>query len=203
MTPPPAAVAVEILRVDRLPSTPWKNRLGTTRAIAAAPPGADFDSADWRVDLSDIRGPADFSRLPGIDRLLMPLATGLRLGFEGAPPAAVEIFQPLAFDGAAQAACDVAPEAAGGLSVVNLLLRRGRHTGRLAAFPGSGRLHAPGGAVVLYAARGNFTLVLDGGAPLRLDTGHAAVYRDATAPLAFDPARPWSLLVAATIDAAG
>ena len=85
------------------------------------------------------------------------------------------------------------------MPVINLLLRRGRRTGQLIRFPASGRVREPGGAVVVYAARGGFTLVLAGGQPVPLDCGQAAVLRDAAAPLAFDPYRPGSMLIAAVI----
>ena len=62
---------LEILRVERLPAEPWKNKGGITRTIAAAPPDAGIDTADWRVALSDIERPGPFSHLPGIDRLLL------------------------------------------------------------------------------------------------------------------------------------
>jgi len=194
---------MDILRIERLPAVPWKNKGGTTRAIAATPPGADFDDAGWRVDLSDIRSPGAFSHFPGVDRILMPLATGLQLGFDGAAPTPVEVFHATAFDGETPVTCALGAEAGSGVQVLNLLLRRGQHTGRLTHFAGSGHLREPGGAVILYAVRGGFTLVLDGGQPMPLDAGQAAVYRDATVPMAFEPYRPWSMLVAAVIRPAG
>lgn len=191
---------MDIVRVDRLPAVPWKNKGGTTRAIAASPPDADFDTADWRVDLTDIIRAGPFSHLPGIDRILLPVGAGLRLGFDGADPTPVAIFDATAFDGATPTVCDLDAQTAGrGVQVVNLLLRRGRTTGRLLGFPGAGRLREPGGTVVLYAARGGFTLVEDGGRPVPLDAGHAAMHADAAAPLAFEPYRPWSMLIAAVI----
>lgn len=191
---------MDIIRVDRLPAVPWKNKGGTTRAIAASPPDADFDTADWRVDRTDITRAGPFSHLSGIDRILLPLGAGLQLGFDGAAPAPIEIFHATAFDGATPTVCDLdAMAAGGGVQAINLLLRRGRTTGRLLGFPGSGRLREPGGIVVLYAARGGFTLVADGGRPVPLDVGHAALHADAAAPLAFEPYRPWSMLIAAII----
>jgi environmental stress-induced protein Ves len=190
---------MDILHVDRLPLEPWKNRGGTTRAIAAAPPGAGFDTVDWRVDLTEITRPGAFSHLPGIDRVLLPLASGLSLGHDGAEPMPVEIFGAVAFDGAAPTQCALSAEASRGVPVLNLLLRRGRHAGDLRVFAGSGRLRQPGGAVVLYAARGGFNLVLDGERPVPLDAGRAAVNRDGERSLAFEPYRPWSLLIAAMI----
>lgn len=194
---------MDLLRVDRLPAMPWKNGGGTTRRIAASPPDADFDVADWRVDLSDITRPGPFSHLAGVDRLLMPLATGLRLGLDGGALQPVGIFQSIAFDGGAPVVCDLAAEApAAGVPAFNLLLRRGRCVGRLQAIGGPGRLHESAVAIVLYAARGGFNLVLGGERPRAFDAGHAAVVRDTVLPLAFEPYRPWSMLVAASVHTA-
>jgi environmental stress-induced protein Ves len=191
---------MDILRVDGLPAVPWKNGGGITRAIAAVPAGADFDTADWRLDRSDIARAGPFSHLPGIDRLLLPLGVGLLLGFDGAAPEPRDAFLTVGFDGAASAACALAETAApGGVQVLNLLLRRGRAAGRLLPFAGSGRLHEPGSAIVLYGARGGFTMAVGGGQPRRLDAGQAAVHDGSAGVLAFEPYRPWSMLVAAVV----
>jgi hypothetical protein len=85
------------------------------------------------------------------------------------------------------------------VQVLNLLLRRGRAAGRLLPFAGAGRLHEPGGVIVLYGARGGFTMAAGGGRPQRLDAGHAAVHAGSAGALAFEPYRPWSMLVAAVV----
>jgi hypothetical protein len=190
---------MDVIRVDRLPATPWKNKGGTTRTLAVSPPDAGIDAEDWRVALSDVDRPGPFSSYVGYDRLLLPLGTGLRLGFDGAAPAPVPIYQAIAFDGATPTIATLEPEATGRpLQVVNLLLRRGVSTGSLRPFPGSGRLHKPAGTVVLYVTRGGFNVVLDGGRPQALEAGSAAVIGDGR-PLAFEPGRPWSLMVAAVV----
>ncbi|MFP5392094.1 MAG: HutD family protein [Gammaproteobacteria bacterium] len=53
-----------------LESSPWKNGAGCTTEIAAAPPGATFDSFDWRISLATISHDGPFSHFPGIDRTL-------------------------------------------------------------------------------------------------------------------------------------
>jgi environmental stress-induced protein Ves len=189
---------MQIVRVDRVPPEPWKNRGGVTRAITAEPDGAGFDDADWRVDRSDIARAGPFSHLPGIDRILLPLTGGLLLGFDGAAPTQRDIFQPVAFAGETLTACDLAA-GSGTVPVLNLMLRRGRRSGELRCFAGAGWLREPGSAVVLYVARGGFRLVVDDGRPQPLDAGHAAVRRDGAVALAFEPSRPWSYMVAAII----
>jgi len=53
-----------------LESSPWKNGGGSTTEIAAAPPGATFDSFDWRISLATITQDGPFSQFPGIERTL-------------------------------------------------------------------------------------------------------------------------------------
>ena len=53
-----------------LESSPWKNGGGSTTEIAAAPPGATFDSFDWRISLATITHDGPFSQFPGIERTL-------------------------------------------------------------------------------------------------------------------------------------
>lgn len=194
---------MDIIRVDRLPTAPWKNKGGTSRSLAVWPPHAAVDHEEWRVAVSDIDKAGPFSAYPGFDRLLLPLAVGLRLGFDGAAPAPVPIFETIAFDGGVPTACALdADAAAKGIQVVNLLLRRGRRSGRLQAYPGAGRVPAAGGAVVLLAARGGFHLVRGNDRHVALDAGHAAVETAGDAAIAFEPYRPWSVLVAAVIEPA-
>ena len=53
-----------------LEPSPWKNGGGSTTEIAAAPPGATFDSFDWRISLATITLDGPFSQFPGIERTL-------------------------------------------------------------------------------------------------------------------------------------
>lgn len=194
---------MDIIRIDRLPVSPWKNKGGTTRTLAVWPPDAAVDAEDWRVAVSDIGRPGPFSPYPGFDRLLLPLGAGLRLGFDGAEPRPVPIFEAIAFDGGIPTTCALdANAAAAGLQVVNLLLRRGRQSGRLQAHPGAGRVHGAGGAAVLLTARGGFHLVRDNERPIALDAGHAIVQLASDATVAFEPYRPWSMLIAAVVQPA-
>ncbi|HJQ59356.1 MAG TPA: HutD family protein, partial [Vineibacter sp.] len=98
---------------------------------------------------SDIDRPGPFSAYPGFDRLLLPLAAGLRLGFDGATPQPVPILRPIAFDGGTPTEATLDADASGKkLQVFNLLMRRGVCTGRLQAHAGSGRWREAGAAVI-------------------------------------------------------
>ncbi|MBV8272235.1 MAG: HutD family protein [Cupriavidus sp.] len=57
--------------LDVITPRPWKNGGGTTREIAAWPPGADMDAFDWRISVADITEDGPFSAFPGIDRQIV------------------------------------------------------------------------------------------------------------------------------------
>lgn len=62
-------------RFDRaqLLATPWKNGGGVTREIVRIPLGADMESFDWRVSIAEISADGEFSRFPGVDRVIVLL----------------------------------------------------------------------------------------------------------------------------------
>lgn len=53
-----------------LDPAPWKNGAGSTTEIAVGPPGAGFDTFDWRISLATIGADGPFSVFPGVDRTL-------------------------------------------------------------------------------------------------------------------------------------
>jgi hypothetical protein len=68
---------------DRRPVA-WKNGAGSAVEVAVSPPNSYGTDFDWRVSIATIETDSEFSRYPGIDRLLMPLATaGLALEVDG------------------------------------------------------------------------------------------------------------------------
>lgn len=62
-------------RFDRaqLLATPWKNGGGVTREIVRMPVAADMESFDWRVSIAEISADGEFSRFPGVDRVIVLL----------------------------------------------------------------------------------------------------------------------------------
>ncbi|MGE0421394.1 MAG: HutD family protein [Reyranellaceae bacterium] len=181
------------VRVAALPTMPWRNGGGTTTAIAAEPENASFDDCLWRVDLSDIGRAGPFSHLAGLDRTIVPMASGLVLTIDGAPHA-LEPFQPFAFSGDSATAADIAAP----MQAFNALARRGRATTSVARWPGAGRIAGPG-ALVLYVARGGFSVVEGGGRPMQAEAGSAVVARSLDQPLAFEPTAAWSLALSVLI----
>jgi environmental stress-induced protein Ves len=55
---------------------PWKNGGGETAEIVASPPGADFETFDWRVSTAIVAAAGPFSSFPGVDRVLAVLEGG-------------------------------------------------------------------------------------------------------------------------------
>ena len=64
-----------IERFDRaqLVATPWKNGGGVTREIVRRPLGANMESFDWRVSIAEDSVNGEFSRFPGVDRVIVLL----------------------------------------------------------------------------------------------------------------------------------
>lgn len=184
---------MELVRVAALPKTPWRNGGGTTTAIAAEPEGASFDECLWRVDVSDIGRAGPFSHLAGLDRTIVPLASGLSLTIDDARHELAP-FEPFAFSGDSATTCDISAP----MQAFNARARRGQSTASVGRWPGAGRIAGPG-TLVLYVARGGFTVVEGGGRPSQADSGSAVVVRALDQPIAFEPFRPWSLALSVLI----
>lgn len=184
---------MEVVRVASLPKTPWRNGGGTTTAIAAEPDGASFDDCLWRIDLSDIGRAGPFSHLAGLDRTIVPLASGLTLAID-ATSHELPALEPFAFSGDDATTCEIAAP----MQAFNALTRRGKATAEVARRAGAGRIAGPG-ALVLFVARGGFTVVEGDGRPSQAEAGAAVIVRMVDQPIAFEPFRPWSLALSALI----
>ena len=107
-----------------LPATPWKNGGGTTREVAAWPPGASVQDFDWRISVATIAADGPFSAFAGIDRVITLLAgDGVLLQGAGWSHALDEALAPFAFAGDEP----VQATLLGGASEdFNVMTRRGR-----------------------------------------------------------------------------
>lgn len=124
---------MRVLRAADRAATPWKNGGGVTREVAAWPPGADLDAFDWRVSLADVAADGPFSAFPGVDRVLTLIAgDGLALEIEGRT-VRLEPGAPFAFPGEAAVAARLA---AGPIRDLNVMVRRGAWTARVAPWRG-------------------------------------------------------------------
>lgn len=92
----------------------WANGLGVTRVLAKR--------LAWRLSIAELRGRMPFSAFPGIDRVLIPLsAPTVALAVDGVERR-VTRERGIRFPGEARV---VATADRGGVSVVNLMVKRG------------------------------------------------------------------------------
>lgn len=172
--------------LDAIEPTRWKNGAGSTREIAAHPPGAaDFD---WRLSVAEVDRAAPFSAYPGIDRGIVLLeGAGLRLRGDVAHDL-TEPFVPFAFAGEVR----IEGEPIGGATRdFNLMTRRGRWRGEVGAHRTSATLPASD-AGMLLCVRGRWSQP-------ELADGEGLVWRDGRPPLAIEPAGAEAVLLVVTL----
>lgn len=81
------------------PRTPWRNGLGLTEEIAVSPSGAGYADFDWRVSIAEMTRDAEFSRFPGVDRVLLLLTPdAVELKVDGAVTT-LSKYEPVGFPG--------------------------------------------------------------------------------------------------------
>jgi environmental stress-induced protein Ves len=137
-----------ILRAADRPAVPWKNGGGTTREVAVWPPGAGFDTFDWRVSIAEVTSAGPFSIFGGIDRTMAILRGRLALRFAGRTVELDASSEPLSFAG--DVACDGLP-LDGPVTDLNVMVRRGRATACVARFADLDRAGASQALIVATA----------------------------------------------------
>ena len=141
-----------------LPATPWKNGGGTTREVAAWPPGASVQDFDWRISVATIAADGPFSAFAGIDRVITLLSgAGVHLSSQDGSVnhQLNQALQPFAFSGDVALDCDLL----GGPSQdFNVMTRRGRIRANVSIHrAGALQLRSPHG--LLLARSGRWQLV--------------------------------------------
>jgi environmental stress-induced protein Ves len=113
---------------DRSPQA-WKNGGGLTWEVAASPEGADLAAFDWRLSLALVEAAGPFSAFAGVDRLMLILDGRLDLIIAGGDRIPLDASSDaVAFPGDAETMAAL-PD--GPAADLNLMVRRGRHTGVL------------------------------------------------------------------------
>jgi environmental stress-induced protein Ves len=107
---------------------PWKNGLGTTTELFVEPDSAASGLFDWRLSMARVAGEAPFSHFEDVDRLLMVLEGTLTLNIQGAARTMTRDDSAAEFPGEAVVRARASPP---GVLDLNLMLRRGRYSGRL------------------------------------------------------------------------
>jgi environmental stress-induced protein Ves len=167
-----------LLKSEDYTRAPWKNGGGVFTDIADAhrpdAPAKDWDSLIWRFASTPIVAPGPFSYMPGIDRLQMVIGgRGLVLKARGQEFDEREPFTTVRFTGELEIVTELE---AGPVEVVNLMARRGAAEIELLALREPGQRSLAAGTHLVYAARGDCSIRLDGeacaipnGATLRVE----------------------------------
>jgi len=153
-----------LLKSENYTRSPWKNGGGIFTDIADAhrtdAPRKDWDSLLWRFAATPIVAPGAFSHMPGIDRLQMVVSgRGLVLKASGQEFDEREPFTTVRFAGELAIMTELE---AGPVEVVNLMARRGAVEIELEALREPGERPLAAGTHLVYAARGECRIRLDG-----------------------------------------
>lgn len=157
---------MSIVRFDALKAVPWKNGLGITREIVVVPQGATMDDFVWRVSIADVDTGSPFSVFPGIDRTIVLLdGDGFTMTLDGVQEHALTTAcEPFVFAGESRVDVRLA---GGATRDFNLMVRRGRASGRIDVVHGPATMDGSDIAL-LHIARGEATI--DGEACAQGDT---------------------------------
>jgi environmental stress-induced protein Ves len=173
----------QLIRLDDVAATPWRNGGGVTRELLAWPLGHGGVAADWdwRLSVAEVTASGPFSRFDGVQRWFAVLqGEGVRLALDGIGIDLSARSAPFLFDGGAAVDCQLL---AGATQDFNLMLRRGR--GQATMQRVSGQLEAArmaaGTWVAAYNAGALAHLHLSGEDPLELPT-HCLAWRQLDAP---------------------
>ena len=175
--------SAERLELSALPATPWKNGGGTTREIAAFPPGAGFDTFGWRLSVAEVERDGPFSAFPGIDRTIALLrGAGMRLRdlVRGDEHALTAAGVPHAFAGEASIDARLVD---GATSDFNVMTRRGQWSAKVERLQSRARV-AAADALLLLAGAGLWEAEAHG----VLEPGAMLLWRGPIAPVTVAPA---------------
>jgi hypothetical protein len=153
-----------LLKSEDYTRSPWKNGGGIFTDIADAhrkdSPQKNWDSLLWRFASTPIVAPGPFSHMPGIDRLQMVVnGRGLVLKSPTQEFDEREPFTTVRFAGEMEI---VTALEQGPVEVVNLMARRGAAEIDLVALREPGTRLLAAGTHLVYAARGDCRIRLDG-----------------------------------------
>ena len=155
---------------------PWKDGGGLTTQIAAHPAGATLAEFDWRVSIADVVADGVFSRFAGVDRTLVLLAgAGMRLAGASHGAELRALYEPYSFGGDDETRCELVD---GPVRDFNLMLRRGRVSGRIVVVRAAAARIAPARWRLCHAAAGAIECLAPGHPPLAIAQDHTAVFDD-------------------------
>ena len=147
----------QIIHLDDVVPSPWRNGGGTTRELIAWPSAQDWD---WRISVAEIERPGPFSRFEGVRRWFAVLSgIGVRLQIDGQAHELTPESAPVAFDGTQAVDCDLLD---GPTQDFNLMVRTGQAAAHLQRIKGSfGTKVEMGRKVAVYTLEQRATLEVD------------------------------------------
>jgi environmental stress-induced protein Ves len=179
-------VSAELVTWRALVPQAWKNGAGTTREIAAEPPGAGLDGFAWRISVAELVQDGPFSAFPGIDRcitLLRGAGMTLRSGDGSVDRRIDRVGEPFFFAGEKPVEARLI---GGDCEELNVMVRRGRHRAEVEALDAR-RSAGPALAGLLACLGGRWRCT---GHDAVLDTGQALLWHHGLPALDIDPAAP-------------
>lgn len=189
------ALAGERFDLATLAARPWKNGGGLTREIATHPPGAGFDTFEWRLSVAEVARDGPFSAFPGVDRILVLLrGAGMRLLQAGTAHMLDQPGAALAFAGETPVDAQLV---AGPTTDFNVMTRRGRWSAEVAVLDAPAQV-AHADALLLLSGAGAWRVGAD--EPTEdLVPGPGRLWRMPVGPLHVQPRqpapKPWLLAV--------
>lgn len=112
------AMTWQLIALDDIPATPWRNGGGRTRELLAWPTASDWR---WRISVAEVANAGPFSCFAGVRRWLVILGgAGVRLEFADRVIELSPASAPLNFDGADAIQCSLCD---GPVQDLNLMVR--------------------------------------------------------------------------------
>lgn len=94
-----------VINLDAVTSTPWKNGRGVTRELVAWP---NADEWIWRMSVAEVAQSGPFSRFEGVQRWFAVVSgAGVKLHTDGVLRTVGSGSDPICFDGAAATDCEL------------------------------------------------------------------------------------------------
>ncbi|MDI1237502.1 MAG: HutD family protein [Polaromonas sp.] len=137
----------QIIPLEEVAPTAWRNGGGITRELLAWPVAQDWD---WRISVAEVEKSGPFSPYEGVQRWFAVLGgAGVRLTLGEQVHELTAQSSPLCFDGAQACACELVD---GPTEDFNLMLKDGRGSARLVRVLGALDVKVkPGTRVAVYA----------------------------------------------------
>ena len=147
----------QIIQLDAVDASPWRNGGGVTRELLAWPSGRDWI---WRASVAQVATSGPFSRFEGVQRWFAVLSgAGVRLAVGEQMHVLTCDSAPLTFDGAVQVQCQLLD---GVTQDFNLMVRRDQARATLHRVSGAfSRLIDATNTIAVYAMDSGATVDID------------------------------------------